>query len=180
MSIFRPIQPSFSPCRRRWPLGGGPLSEPGHVALLRRLEPAPIGGRAGGLRGGKNLAIRLSLGLGRAGPAAKVAIGKTAAAGVAEGLALGVAVLAGMLLLYFLGSSRPDTWPPPRDRSRPRPRRWAWAARPDSSSAASCCRRSTRCWKSITGGGSSSAACGDSCRSRPRWSCRAWPSPPIT
>ena len=97
----------------------------------------------------------------------KLRLARPKTAGVAEGLALGAAVLAGMLLLYFL-------WLKPAGYL-------AAAAGPITAKATAlgmgspaaihprgriAVYRSTRCWKSITGGGSSSAACGDSCRSR--------------
>ena len=53
------------------------------------------------LRGGKNRAVRFSRVLGHVVQRQKLRLARPSTAGVAEGLALGVAVLAGMLLLYF-------------------------------------------------------------------------------
>ena len=106
------------------------------MALLCRLEPAPFGGRAGSLRGGKSPAVRLPRGLGRDGPAAKVAVGKAVTAGVAEGLALGMAVLAGMLCLYFFWLKPDGYLAAAAARLRTRRRCWAWTARTGSSSGA--------------------------------------------
>ena len=83
-------------------LGGGPVSEPGHVALHRRLEPAPVSGRAVAYAAEKIVQFAFPAVWVTIVQRQKLRLVRPSAAGVAEGLALGVAVLAGTLLLYFL------------------------------------------------------------------------------
>ena len=99
----------------------------------------------------------------------KLRLPMTRTAGVKEGLLLGVAVVAGMLLMYFL-------WLKPQHilaESATMIRGEGTVVRHGQPRGVyrgglACFRSSIRSWKNTTGDGSSSAVCGAACRWRPR------------